>query len=358
MSQTAIPLTDDANAAAIVNDSSWFPFDINLNDGTFEFVQADAAIVAEQYLVSQAAWTPQGLRHRLSIAGTLASWPDLPPTAVNFIWNTGFCSPVLVSRALEKAGANVALREPDVLTRLADMKRARLLDDPRFQRLPRAVFGLLSRPMAARANTLITGSPTSSIMAMEAAQHTTGKMLFLYTDLRSFLINVARDGEIARSFVRRAFSIMGRDGHDQSNWSAVDLFQMTDLQVAALVWHMQMHQFRRSMAALGARAASLDADAFLQSPRTVLEKLDDFFGIDLGSDHAEQTADGPLLRTRDASGRVIADVWDTAEKERRVDENFAKHLDLLVERSYQISKSPLGVPLPNALIPIDKSYHP
>jgi hypothetical protein len=358
MSQTAIPLTDDADAGVIVNDSSWFPYDLDLNEGTFEFVQVTADSLAAQISASRAAWDPPGQRHRLSIAGALAGWPDLPPMAANFIWTTGFCSQVLASRALEKPGANVAIREPDVLSRLADMKRAHLLEDPRFQRLPRAVFGLLSRPLAANAISLIVGSPSASTLAPEAAQLTTGKALFLYSDLRSFLTEVARSGELARGFIRRMFSVIASDGHEQAAWSAVNLFQMTDLQIAALVWHMQMTEFRRAMAVLGPRAASLDVDALLQSPKTTLARLDDFFTLKLGEDFLEHIAEGPIFCKRDDKGQVVADAWDAVQNERRVDKNLSDHLDLLVERSYQICKSPLGLPLPNVLIPIDKSYHP
>jgi hypothetical protein len=357
MSQTAIPLTDDADAGGIVNDSSWFPYDLNLNEGTLEFVQVTAESIAEQKSASRVAWNPPGQRHRLSIAGTLAGWPDLPPVAANFIWSTGFCSQVLASRALEKSGANVAIREPDVLSRLADMKRGRLLQDPRFQRLPRAIFGLLSRPLAANAASLIVGSPASSILALEAAQLTSGKALFLYSDLRSFLIEVARSGELARGFIRRMFSVIAGDGHEQAAWPAVNLFQMTDLQIASLIWHMQMSEFRKAMTILGPRAASLDVDALLQSPKTTLAKLDEFFALKLGEEFLEDTAEGPIFCKRDDKGNVVADAWDAVQNERRVDKDLSDHLDTLVERSYQICKSPHGVPLPNVLIAIDKTYH-
>jgi hypothetical protein len=232
------------------------------------------------------------------------------------------------------------------------------LQDPRFQRLPRAIIGLLSRPLAANAAALIVGSPAASILALEAAQLTTGKALFLYSDLRSFLTEVARNGELARGFIRRMFSVIAGDGHEQAAWPAVNLFQMTDLQIAALVWHMQMAEFRRVMTVLGPRAASLDVDALLQSPKTTLARLDDFFALRLGDGFLEETAEGPIFCKRDDNGNVVADAWDAVQNERRVDKNLSDHLDMLVERSYQICKSPSGVPLPNVLIPIDKPYHP
>lgn len=357
MSQTAIPMTDDANAAAILNDSSWFPYDLDLNEGTFEFVQVTAEALAAEMTASRASWNPPGQRHRLSIAATLAGWPDLPAAPANFLWSTGFCSEVMVSRALEKKGASVAIREPDTLTRLADMKRAKMLSDPRYQRLSRALLGLLTRPLAANAGTLIAGSPSSALLAPEVAELTIGKSLFLYSDLRCFLIQVARGGELARGFIRRMFSVIAGDGHVQATWPATNLFQMTDLQIAALVWHMQMVQFRRAMALLGPRAASLDIDALLQSPRTTLSALDDFFGLGLGHPFLDETAEGPIFRKKDDDGKVISDAWEAVEAERRVDSDLAAHLNFLIERTYEICKSPLGVPLPNALIPTDKTYH-
>jgi hypothetical protein len=355
MSQTAIPLTDDANAGAIVNDSAWFPIDLELVNETFEFVKTSPEELAGEFPASQLVWRPQGARHRLSLSATQASWPDAAPIAANFIWNTGCCDSVLISRALQKAGVSTSVRDPDILSRLADMKRARVLGETKFQRMPRTVFGLLSRPMAAEAATIITGSPQTSILADEAARLTSGKMLFLYADLRTFLISVNNESEIRRGFYRRMFSAIAGDGHEQATWPVANLFQMTDLQIAALVWHMQMTQFRRAMAVLGPRAASLDADVFLQSPKTTLMRLDDFFGLNLGADFIDETVKGPLLRPRSEDGRA-ADLWERHQKYLEINPVLSGHIDQIVAKSYEICKAPHGVPLPNALIPTDKAY--
>jgi hypothetical protein len=127
-------------------------------------------------------------------------------------------------------------------------------------------------------------------------------MLFLYSSCRDFILSVAgggspeSGGESRRRFARDLLAervLVGRPG---VRWRPKDLFAMTDLQVAAVLWHVQVAEFRAVARALGpGRARSLNCDAFLADPRRGLEHLDRFYDLGLGAGRIQDIATGPRL---------------------------------------------------------------
>jgi hypothetical protein len=72
---------------------------------------------------------------------------------------------------------------------------------------------------------------------------------------------------------------------------------MPDLQLTALVWHMQMAELRRSAVAIGReRARVLDFDTFLADPQAALRAADAFLELDLGERHIADLVNGPALK--------------------------------------------------------------
>jgi hypothetical protein len=225
-----------------------------------------------------------------------------------------------------------------------------MLANPKFKNLPRTLFGLLSRPLASGATLSVKPAPAANILAPEAAEVTSGKMLFLYSDLKSFLIAVARGGETRRGVIRTMFSTIASDGHMPPGLSAAQLMAMPDLQIAALVWHMHMAQMRKSMDALGDRAASFDCDVFLKDPEPAIARLDAFFGVDPADDYPGNGGTASAALQRHAkTGQPIADPWAHRMEEHDVDASFARDVDKLMKWSYQMCKTPAGIPLPRPL---------
>jgi hypothetical protein len=162
-------------------------------------------------------------------------------------------------------------------------------------------------------------------------------------------------------FARRGFTILAGDGNEQFNWSMGELMKLTDLRIAALMWHMEIAEFLRNRSLLAeGRAVSLDCDAFLADPAAVLGRLDDFLGLGIGTETLAGICGGPLFArdAKSASGEPY-----TIERRRAEQEDVARAwggaLDEIVAWSYDVClKTPRGVPLPNAIAPIEKAYHP
>ncbi len=348
------PLTD-----RFVGERMWFPLSLDLASGKLTFVLADRETIAEQPFLEEERWNTRDLPHRqVDLQDVLAAKTAAKPR-INFVWHTAFCCSTLISRALDQPGRNLSLREPSILMAMADAKRdGQLESGKRHAHLPEVVFAMLEEPFQPGAQVTVKPTNAANTLLAEAATLTDGKMLFLYSDCRSFLISLAKRSEHGRSYARRMFSRIAGDGNAQARWPMQKLFELSDLEIGALVWHMQIAEFLRIMPTLSAdRAASLDCDAFLADPRATLEALDDFFGYQLGSDHIEQVLRGPLLN-RDPKKVDTAFGWrQRLEEKREIGSQIGKVLDDIVAWSYDVCPfTPRDTPLPGAMRPLSKTY--
>jgi hypothetical protein len=276
-----------------LGDPRWFLDGLDPASGQASFVLTDrAALSAEPFLDHR--WRRQGeTRVDVPLSGLGAISAE--PATLSFIWHTSFCASTLLAACLDAAGGCLALREPRVLVIMAALKRSGQLRDPV---LARAVFTLLARRFSPGEQVLIKPSNSANTLIAEAAVLTKGPMLLLYSDCESFLISMARKGAAGFSYVRELFMTLAADGHPAGRWPAEQLFKLTDLQMAALVWRMQMEGLEAASKTLGGRARSLDCRRFLDDPGPVLCALDDFLGLSLGRETTLQAPAGPLF-TRD-----------------------------------------------------------
>lgn len=351
----SLPVTD-IDAVTVVNDPSWFPITLDPRTDTIDFVKTSAAEIESQAFVSLGSWNPVGPRKRLSMGAVLTNWPQVAPVHINFIWHTAFCASTLIARALDKPGRNLSLREPDVLSVLSYMARAQMLLEPRYRDLPRVVYGLLGRPFAANSTILIKPSPPAIAVLPNAVECTTGKSLFLHSDCRTFLIAAARGGETRRGFVRRLFNVIAPDGHPQGTWPVKRLLALSDLQLAALVWQMEMATFRRLAPMLGNRVASMDSDVFLKSPELALARLDDFFGLGLGSEHVSDVTGGSFLSQHAKTGEDLPGPWEHRMETQDIDPDLARDINDFVKWGYEVSGTSPDMPAPNALFTAERFY--
>jgi hypothetical protein len=348
-----------ATAADIVRDCQWFPEALDAQNRTLHFVKTDRKTIASRPFLSQSLWNNADLDRRPLGLETVVRQVSETVPHVNFIWHTAYCSSTAISLALDLPGQSLSIREPDALTVLARMKRGtRGSRGSDIRPYLASLLTLLSRPFVADETVTIKPANAANCLIRDAAALTTGKMLFLYSDCRSFLISTVRRGEARRAFVRRLFAELQADGHQQKDWPPQRLFEMSDMQIAALVWHMQIAEFARSKVALGDRAASLDRDAFLASPADTIEKLATFFGLAIDSRQIAEIVAGPLLRR---NAKNMDEPFDAAASLQPADvgDQMARDLDEIVAWSYEVCKTtPRDLPLTNPLVETGKTYRP
>lgn len=346
------------DARDVLGDCCWFPQDYIPLARTMSFVRTDPPSLAQQPFLDH-RWNRRGYAQASltldSIAGELS--PDAPLPHLNFIWHTSFCCSTLIASALNVANRNLSLSEPVLLVTAADLKRAGAYQDGKASpRLTEIALRLLAR--RPEPHTAITVKPSNfaNTLIRDAARHTTGKSLFLYSDLPSFLLSIAKSGLQLSKYVRRLFFGIVQDDGKPLRWPAADLFQMSDLEIAAIAWHIQIAEFRRSWAELGeGRVASLDCDAFLADPRMALEKLDAFFGYGFGPETIRGIVEGPVLSRHAKLPQAPFNAEQRRIEQQAVRRFLGADLDRIAEWSYgAYAEAIRGLPLPGSLIPARK----
>lgn len=350
-------LSRAVSAGQIAGDARWLPVDFDPRSRTVGFVRTGWAQLAAQPFLDM-RWDRRALPQTRIAAHELFAAAS-GRGRCNFIWHTGFCCSTLLAQAITAQGRNLSLCEPKVLVDLADVKRAGMfLLDRELANLPATVLPLLSRPFEDGAATTLKPAPAANFLLAEAASLTSGKMLFLFSDCRSFVLSVARKGEEGRQYARSMFAVLLRSGHLGPEWHGPRLWDLSDLQIAAFVWHLQMEQFRRGWAALGdGRASALDCDTLLDAPQETLCALGRFFEVALPEEHVART--GPMFRRNAKNPGKPFDARTRREEHEAAAARLGADLDRAVAWSYDACpQTPRGVPLPAALIATDKAYQP
>lgn len=341
----------DRDTSSCIDDFRWFAENFDLARKSLSFVRADREVLAAQPFLDYRWKTDRLPRREMPLDAVLAELPQSAPSPnLNFIWHTSFCCSTLIAKALDLQGHNLSLCEPQILVPVADLKRGGMFTGNRLSpRLPEIVFRLLARSPGGKV--LAKPSNFANVLIADAARTTRGKALFLYSDLESFLISVAKSGIPLLKYARRLFSNIAGDSGEPLPWKPHEIFQMSDLEIAALVWHLQIGEFRRSWPMFEpGRAVTLNCDTFLADPAAVIARLDAFFDLGLGAAHIESALAGPLLRNHAKSPGEPYDARRRAEEKATARRRLGADLERVIEWSYRAcSGTPHGEPLPGAI---------
>lgn len=329
------------------DDPAWFLDDLDLTTGLAQFIRLDrGALSREPFLDPR--WRRDGLERTRLPGSALDLHPQARPK-LNFIWHTSYCCSTLIAAALDAPGRCLALKEPQALVGLANLKRGQqgTLKRPG---LAQAVFALMARRFRPAEQVLIKPSNYANNLLPEAAAMTDGRHLMLYSSCRRFLVSVLKRGEDLRGYPRELFVSLANDGHPQASWPMKTLLCLTDLQMAALAWHMQVAEMSKAMAALGDRAVSLDGDAFLADPKRTLEALNGFFGLELDPAALEAAVDGGLLVRDVKTGEAGAGKAARDAEAERIERELGPKIDQIVDWAARASGvDPAAPVLPNPL---------
>lgn len=280
------------------------------------------------------------VRVELEPAGT-------PP--INYIFHTAFCCSTLVSRSLDLEGACTGLREPAVLMQMANAKR---IATPGWQEaLDTALFLLAKCRGSGEAVVIKPTNAVNNLVEDVLAKPRTGGVLLLYSSLRYFLVSILKKGEAGRAFVRQLFGVLRMDSDGTRSLDPEALSRLTDLQIAAFTWYLQMDNYLKLLERHPQRRiATLDCDRFLAEPLETLVRLCAFFGIDADRDRLEQVVAGPVFAK---SSKNTADDYDAAVREaeyRQVFEENREAVEAILGWSARLRpEGAITLPLPRGL---------
>ena len=211
--------------------------------------------------------------------------------APHYIFHSAFACSTLIARALDAPGASMALNEPQVINHLAVAALQKRLSEEDMG----TVVRLLGRPFASGEAVIVKPSNEANFLAHPLmGVDEKSRAIFLYAPLPRFLASVAKKGMWGRIWSRRVFATLRAQANVALGLSEAELFQLSDLQVAALTWLLHNAQGAALIAAFPDRVRTLDSDTFLANRARTLDAVGAHFGIALDG---EEIAAGPAFAT-------------------------------------------------------------
>ncbi|WP_306016454.1 hypothetical protein [Oceanicaulis sp. MMSF_3324] len=310
------------------------------------FIRADRDRLSEAPFLDQRWRQPHDELAALSVQNMVSHAPKSAPPA--FIWHSAFCCSTLLAGVLDHEGAALGVREPDMLMTLANLKR----QGQGVSGVLPAVLNWLSRGYDAGERAVI--KPTNlanNLMSDAMAASPSSKAILLTSSLRAFLVSIVKKGEAGRAFARFMYTVFAMDGRALSI-SEIDRLRLTDLQIAALVWHMQIAEMNALSQGEGSgRVAWLDGDAFIARPEPVLARVAEFLELDLTAAQIAQAASGPKMSRNAKAPEQGFAAASRAEQNEQIARSLGPDLDRIIEWSYGLhADTPSDAPVAPALL--------
>lgn len=310
-----------------LSDPTWFLDGLDWVRGEARLIKTDRESLSREAFLDD-RWDRSALPH-VNVPIDQIGRPLGARPRLNFIWHTSFCCSTLVAALLDAPGKNLSLKEPRVLVELASLKR-RQRESRAVAALTPVVLGLYARRFDPAEQILIKASNFANNLIVETAAASDGRCLMLYSSCRSFLVSIVKEREARRGYARQLFLSLAEDGHLQSKWPIDALLRLTDLEMAAVAWQMQMSAMQNAMQVLGDRAASMDGDRFLQDPMEGLAALDSFFAVGLGAEAIGEILSGPRLGRSVKTGKSGEGRLRRQADAARVEQELGAELNRLV----------------------------
>lgn len=230
---------------------------------------------------------------------------DSNPAACLF--HTAFCASTLLATCLQQNPGVLVLREPLVLSRLADLSRGVASADEAFGHLQWRILRLLDRtygqdPVVIKpsnyANTLIpaylSGEPEGSVKR---------RCVLLSSGLNSLLVSVLKKRPEAEQLLPAFTHNLLRDTDYAQRVDLPPVDSLNLLQQAVVFWHCQRYQFQRVRQLADASAVlPLSARQFLENPARTLTEISAFLNLGLSPGQLEQVVRCGAFRQHSKTG--------------------------------------------------------
>ena len=267
-------------ALKIVQEVDSYPHRYDAVGDAIQFIRADrralsdATFLTDEFLPTAKSPVVIGRAEAMALVQ-----PALSP---HFIFHSAYCCSTLLTNAFDIPGVSFGLKEPAMLNDISGWRR-RGGQPPQVLEALTAAVTLLARPQSAGERVIIKPSNVINALAPTLlAAFPESKAVLLYTPLENYLASIAKKGMWGRLWVRELFVKLGKDGLTQYGFSADDIMQQTDLQIAAIGWLAQHRLFAMMVERLGPdRVQTLQSETLLADPMAAMQSLSGHFGIDV-----------------------------------------------------------------------------
>ncbi len=291
-------------APALLFDPALYPFDFAPREGLTKFLVVDESIlelspfvdVRFEPLAKANFWVDTRDLFALESAR------DVQRPRPAFIFHHSFACSTLLARCLGRIEAFFSLKEPWILRRLADHKRARGNPEtgPQWRDMFCNYAGLLCRNFATGRMPVVKATNVANNLLVDVFRFLPDSpVLYLYSDLESFLAsNLKKSPDTQRKIPGLAQEFLGDSDFLRRFPMMRDLSQLTFLQVCALTWLVNLYNLRESMGQHPrARASTLDVQDFLGDLPRSLGSVSRHFGHAPSAGDVQRMTDSQVLGT-------------------------------------------------------------
>ena len=208
---------------------------------------------------------------------------DIPRPQPVFIFHHAFVCSTLLARCLGQTDAFFSLKEPWILRRLADHKRANgnLASSSQWRVMFCTYLSLLCRNFSTGRKPIIKATNVANNLLVDVLRFMPAcQILYLYSDLESFLVsNLKKGRDTQEKIPALAKTILGDSDFQQKFPDMRDPSRFTFLQVCALTWLVNLYNLTDVLKQhAGAQAKTLDLKDFLGDLPGSLNLVSRYFG--------------------------------------------------------------------------------
>ncbi len=268
---------------------------------------------------------------------------------IGFIFHSAYCCSTLLANAYDRPGAAVGIKEPTILNDLVGWRLRGGAPD-KIGAILRDALDLLARPFEAGETAIIKPSNVVNGLAraMISARPEAG-VLLIYAPLKTYVTSIANKGLRGRLWVRELLTKQLKEGLINFGFSSEELFNQSDLQVAALGWLAQHRLFTKIADSWPARVRTVSSEALLANPRDALAALDKLFGVASDSAARDEVID-TVFRRHAKSGESFTSENRTSDQ-RNALEVHGEEISLVYDWAKLVAdQAAIKFDLPNPLI--------
>jgi hypothetical protein len=220
---------------------------------------------------------------------------EVPRTA--WIFHTGFCCSTLLASCLDHPGSSLVLREPKVLSLLAQAARQNKAGGPLVHQ---RVIGMCERSYPGEALLLKLSNFANSLIGelmSPKVREPQRRAVLMSCSLESLLLSILKKRAEAEASLPAFLHALLQDSDYRQVTGISDPGNLHLLQQSVLFWHCQRYFLQQRLAeAAEGSFMSLSMERFLAQPQAVLQEASEFLALGLAKELIAETVETGAFR--------------------------------------------------------------
>ena len=307
------------SVSRLMFDPEFYPFAWRPAEGCTEFLIVDEDLLHRAPFVDQRI-APHARGHfSIETRQLLELAGQLPPARLSFVFHTAFCCSTLLARSLAACDAFFALKEPQLLRCLSDLRHHEGPPVNDWAPLLKTHLRLLTRPYVTGDHVVVKASNVANNLLPDVLRHLPrSRVVLLYGPLEDFLVSCLKKPGSTQAKIPALLARVAGYGDFLARFPQfADTRHLEFLQQCALLWLVQQHDALQHVRSEPERVLPLDFRSLLESPRETLCAVGRFLG------HEPDRRDLQMMTGADVMGRHAKDPNLRFDASTRREENAA-----------------------------------